>query len=83
MQECRDESDIYNYKQIQLLNNKFTNGILGGTLDLAWLLAAYVFDWWILVLYRLYWSFVELVFIFLVQNTHFLSWAHVYDPHPG
>ena len=36
MQECRDESDIYNYKQIQLLNNKFIYGILGGgTLDLA------------------------------------------------
>ena len=35
MQECRGESDIYNYKQIQLLNNKFTNGLLGGTLDLA------------------------------------------------
>ena len=39
MQECRDESEIYNYQRIQLLNNKlkFINGILGGTLDLAWL----------------------------------------------
>ena len=37
MQEGRDESEIYNYKRIQLSNNKFINGILGGTLDLAWL----------------------------------------------
>ena len=36
MQECRDESEIYNYQQIQLLNDKFiNNGILGSTLDLA------------------------------------------------
>ena len=35
MQECRDESEIYNYQQIQLLNNKFINEILGSTLDLA------------------------------------------------
>ena len=35
MQECRDESEIYNYQQIQLLNDKFINGILGSTLDLA------------------------------------------------
>ena len=37
MQEFRDESEIYNCQWIQLLNNKFINGILGGTLDLAWL----------------------------------------------
>ena len=37
MQEGRDESEIYNYKRIQLSNNKLINGILGGTLDLAWL----------------------------------------------
>ena len=37
MQECRDESESYNYQQIQLSNNKLINGILGGTLDLAWL----------------------------------------------
>ena len=35
MQECEDESEIYNYRRIQLSNNKFINGILGGTLDLA------------------------------------------------
>ena len=28
MKECRDESEIYNYQRIQLLNNKFINGIL-------------------------------------------------------
>ena len=38
MQECTDESEIYNYQRIQFSNN----GILGGggvegTLDLAWL----------------------------------------------
>ena len=32
----KDESEIYNYQWIQLSNNKFINGILGGTLDLAW-----------------------------------------------
>ena len=36
MQEFRDESEIYNCQWIQLLN-KFINGILGDTLDLAWL----------------------------------------------
>ena len=30
MKECRDESEIYNYQRIQLLNNKFINGILAG-----------------------------------------------------
>ena len=35
MQECRHESDIYNYQRIQLSNNKFINVILGGTLDLG------------------------------------------------
>ena len=35
MQECRHESEIYDYQQIQLSNNKFINVILGGTLDLA------------------------------------------------
>ena len=35
MQECRDESEIYNYQQIQLLNNKFINVILGVMLDLT------------------------------------------------
>ena len=38
MQECRHESEIYNYQQIQLSNNKFINVILGGgggTLDLV------------------------------------------------
>ena len=33
--ECRDESEIYNYQRIQLSNNKFIDGILGGMLDLA------------------------------------------------
>ena len=34
--ECRvDESEIYNQQQIQLLNNKFVNGILG--VCLTWL----------------------------------------------
>ena len=31
------ESEIYIYQWIQLLNSKFINGILGGSLDLAWL----------------------------------------------
>ena len=35
LQECRDEPEIYNYQWIQLSNNEFINGILGGTLDLA------------------------------------------------
>ena len=35
MQECRDESEIYNYQRIQRSNNKFINGILGGTLGLT------------------------------------------------
>ena len=30
MQECRDESEIYNYQRIQLLNNQFINVILEG-----------------------------------------------------
>ena len=30
MQECRDESEIYNFQHIQVSNNKFINGILGG-----------------------------------------------------
>ena len=35
-QECRDESEIYNYHRAQLSNNKFINGIFGFTLhDLA------------------------------------------------
>ena len=29
MQECTDESNIYNYQRIQLSNNKFINGIFG------------------------------------------------------
>ena len=37
MQERRAESEIYNYQRIQLSNNKFIDGSLGGTLDLAWL----------------------------------------------
>ena len=37
MWECRDESEIHKYQRIQPSNNKFINGILGGTLDLAWL----------------------------------------------
>ena len=36
MQECRHESENYNYQRIQLSNNKFINVILGGTLDLRW-----------------------------------------------
>ena len=28
MQECRNESEIYNYQRVQLSNNKFINGIL-------------------------------------------------------
>ena len=35
MQECRDESEIYNYQRIQLSNNKFINVILGVMLDLT------------------------------------------------
>ena len=35
MQECRDESDIYNCKWIQLSNDKFINEILGGKLGVA------------------------------------------------
>ena len=33
IQECRDESEIYNYQRIQLSNNRLINGSLGGTLD--------------------------------------------------
>ena len=29
MQECRDETDVYNYQRIQPSNNKFINAILG------------------------------------------------------
>ena len=36
MQECRDESDMYNYQRIQISNNNSLM-VLGGTLDLAWL----------------------------------------------
>ena len=35
IQECRDESDIYNCKWIQLSNDKFINEILGGKLGVA------------------------------------------------
>ena len=31
MLECRDESEMYNYYQIQLSNGHFINRILGGT----------------------------------------------------
>ena len=37
LQECRDKPEIFNYQRIQLSNNKFTNGFLGGKLNLAWL----------------------------------------------
>ena len=37
MQECRDETELYNYQWIQPSNNKFINAILGGMLDLPWL----------------------------------------------
>ena len=37
MREWRDESEIYNCQRTQLSNNKFINGIWGGTLDLVWL----------------------------------------------
>ena len=33
--EMNLKSTITKYQRIQLLNNKFINGILGGTLDLA------------------------------------------------
>ena len=40
MQDKRDESEIYIYPLIELVNSKFTNRILGGgaggTLDLPW-----------------------------------------------
>ena len=36
MQEWRDESEIYNFQWIQLSNNKFVNGILGGGEGGAW-----------------------------------------------
>ena len=36
MQECRDESEIDNYQRIQLLNNKFINGVWWGV-RLSWL----------------------------------------------
>ena len=34
MQECRDETEIYNYQLIQPFNNKFINAILVGMLAL-------------------------------------------------
>ena len=34
MQECRDESEIYNCQWTQLSNNKFIDGILGVCLTL-------------------------------------------------
>ena len=42
MQECRDESEVYNYQRIQFLHNKFINGISGkggggGGVRLTWL----------------------------------------------
>ena len=37
MHECRDESEIYSYQQIQLSTDKFINGILWSMLDLPWL----------------------------------------------
>ena len=39
IQECRDESEIYNYQRIRLSQNKFINGILrgGGGVPLNWL----------------------------------------------
>ena len=42
MQDCRFEFDTGcgNYKRIHFSNDKFMNGILGGTLDLAWLQCA-------------------------------------------
>ena len=44
-QECRDESEIYNYHRAQLSNNKFINGIFGFTLhDLAWLQSLSFYD---------------------------------------
>ena len=44
-QECRDESEIYNYHRAQLSNNKFVNGIFGFTLhDLAWLQSLSFYD---------------------------------------
>ena len=33
MRECGDESDMYNYQQIQIANNNSLM-VLGGTLDL-------------------------------------------------
>ena len=36
MQECRDESEIYIYQWIQLLNNKFINSFRAGV-RLTWL----------------------------------------------
>ena len=30
IQECRDESEIYNYQRIRLSKNEFVNRILGG-----------------------------------------------------
>ena len=37
MQECKDESEIYNYQQIRIMHDKFINGILEGTFDQSWL----------------------------------------------
>ena len=35
MQKCWDDTEINNYQRIQLSNNTFIDGILGGTLNLA------------------------------------------------
>ena len=43
MLECRDESEIYNYQRIHLLNNKFINVILG--VHLTWLDGNISFIW--------------------------------------
>ena len=36
IQECRDESEIYNYQRIRLSQNKFINGILRGGGGYPW-----------------------------------------------
>ena len=53
MQEFRDESEIYNYQGIQLSNNKYIKGMLGGTLDLAWLRSEILFlEFWVDIVWR-------------------------------
>ena len=37
MQECTDESEIYNYQRIQFSNNKFIWNLWGGGIRLTWL----------------------------------------------